>query len=150
MMCEQCPWRRSNHGRRTPTGIFRKANLRRLWNQIRRGEGPQSCHLTDPSHPDHLQAGAPEGATPRECAGSIALVYREQAKLKSIVGAGDEVMPEHVLQYIEENPRGLRKEGIAYWLVLRQNLAGTIIGGPPIPEIDMSLVVDHDLVGRPE
>ena len=46
--------------------------------------------------------------------------------------------------------RGLRKEGIFYWLVGRQNFAGTIIGGPPIPEIDMSLVDDHDLVGRPE
>ena len=72
--CDQCPWRRSNHGKPTRGGFFRKDNLRRLWGQLRGASpdsmgGRQSCHLTDPSHPDHIEAGAKPDAKPRECPG---------------------------------------------------------------------------------
>ena len=40
--CSDCPWRIANHGRRHPGGFFRKDNLRRLWNQIRKGGGMQT------------------------------------------------------------------------------------------------------------
>ena len=76
--CSDCPWRIANHGRRHPGGFFRKDNLRRLWNQIRKGGGMQTCHPTDPSHPDHRKyGGAKEGSDALECIGSIVLVTRE-------------------------------------------------------------------------
>jgi D-serine deaminase-like pyridoxal phosphate-dependent protein len=51
-------------------GFYTKANLRRLWRQIR-GADPlgctaQSCHLTDPQHPHHIAVGAKAGATAQE------------------------------------------------------------------------------------
>ena len=48
--CQACPWRVENHGKRHPDGWYTKANLRRLWSGIRRGE-EMSCHPTDPSNP---------------------------------------------------------------------------------------------------
>ena len=76
--CDDCPWRKSNHGKRHPGGFFRKNNLQRLWNQIRKGGGMQTCHPTDPSHPDHCTCGgAKKGSTEQECAGSVVLITRE-------------------------------------------------------------------------
>ena len=46
--CSDCPWRIANHGRRHPGGFFRKDNLRRLWNQIRKGGGMQTCRVRRP------------------------------------------------------------------------------------------------------
>ena len=74
-MCPRCPWRIANHGKRTPGGFYTKKNLQRLWSQVRRGLKPQSCHMTDPSHPDHVAAGAPLSAQVHECPGSVALVW---------------------------------------------------------------------------
>ena len=49
--CDQCAWRVANHGKRHPGGFYRKDNLRRLWNQIRKGGRLQSCHPTDRDTP---------------------------------------------------------------------------------------------------
>ena len=60
--CTGCPWRTANHGTPHPGGFYRRTNLRRLWARIRQGGGIQSCHPTDPGHPDHMKfAGAKEG-----------------------------------------------------------------------------------------
>ena len=136
-LCSQCPWRKSNHGKRSKGGFYTKANLRRLWNNIRRGGSQQSCHLTDPSHPDHIEAGAPVGAKARECPGSIALIAREIEKLN---GYGDK--PD---AYFKANPKGLTRSGVYYW-INRQIFGG--LGYPPIPTIDSRLVKDTELIAR--
>src|ERR1043165_821080 len=81
--CLSCPWRVANQGKRVAGGWYSKANLRRLWGGMRRGER-MSCHPTDPrigiEHPGEGPAGfrpAPEEAEPRECAGAVAPVRRE-------------------------------------------------------------------------
>ena len=79
--CAQCPWRRSNQGKKHAFGFYTKANLRRLWNQVRGGGNAQSCHLTDPSHPDHIAVGAKADSEARECPGSVIVVKREIAKM---------------------------------------------------------------------
>ena len=85
--CEQCPWRIANHGRRHPGGFYRKDNLRRLWNQIRKGGRLQSCHPTDPGHADHrTYAGAKPGAKPLECIGSVILILREMRYADTLDG----------------------------------------------------------------
>ena len=151
VMCPGCPWRRSNHGKRHPGGFYRKDNLRRLWNQIRRGQAQQSCHLTDASHPDHVAAGAPENATPRECTGSIVLVIRELDKIKAIAGGPDaEITPEHVNEYLAGNRRGLTWDGLVYWMLQRIQMANQrLYGEPPIPDLPRELVEDHDLIAGP-
>ena len=134
-MCEQCPWRVSNHGKPHKHGFYRKDNLRRLWNEVRSGQRAQSCHLTDSSHPDHIAAGAPLGAKPRECPGSIALVARELAKA--------EADPEH---YFRDHPRGLKKSGVAFRA--SRVLFGDTPLGLAIPPIPRELVEDESLCGR--
>ncbi len=142
-----CPWRRGNHGKPTPGGFYRKDNLRRLWNQIRKGQGIQSCHLTDPGHPDHVAAGAAPTAQPRECAGSIALVHRETRKIQDCLDQG---MTEDsaLLRYQQENPHGLTKRGLVFWACQRTTLTNTPLGEDPIPEIEPGLVNDEELVAR--
>lgn len=153
VLCPQCPWLISNHGRRSKGGFYRKDNLRRLWNQVRRGGRQQSCHLTDPSHPDHVAAGADPGAQPRECTGSLVLVTREIEKMRHMAMAAndgdEEIIPDIVESYLRENPKGLSKLGVQYWLIHRILLSGVpMIGGPPIPAIKQSLVQDAELIGR--
>lgn len=134
--CEHCPWRVANHGKRTPWGFYTKANLRRLWNQIRRGGQGQSCHPTDPSHPDHVAAGAKPGSEPRECPGAVILVYREFEKLQA-VAAGQPIEARHCDEYRKQNPQGLTKSGLLYWLIKRYQFGGVpFIGGAKLPEVD--------------
>lgn len=151
-LCGQCPWRRSNHGRRSKGGFYRKDNLRRLWNQIRNGGGQQSCHLTDPSHPDHQAAGAPEDAQPQECPGSLVLIQREIRRMRLTAGGPEaEITPEALNRYLKDNPRGISRRGTIYWLVQRLHLGGTpIIGGPAMPKMDQSLLDDEETIARLE
>lgn len=131
--CSGCPWRTSNQGTRSPGGFYTRSNLTRLWNQVRRGGKPQSCHMTDPSHPDHIAAGCKEGATARECPGSVLLVLREVAAMADD-GVVDGVS---VKRYLKERKRGLTKTGIAYWVMSRIQFGGVpFIGGPRMPEVE--------------
>ena len=117
--CAQCPWRTANHGQRHPHGFYRKANLRRLWNQIRGGGGLQSCHMTDTGHPDHVAAGA-KGDRPHECAGSLVLVQRELRRYEALAAATDD-LGEATRRYLDERRQaGLKKRGLLYWLVARR------------------------------
>jgi hypothetical protein len=144
--CIHCPWRVENHGKRTPWGFYTKTNLRRLWNQVRNGGHMQSCHPTDPSHPDHGAAGAKPGFKPVECAGSVVLIIRELQKMQAWAGEGNAIESEHVTQYLRENRKaGITRAGLMYWLVGRAGgfARGTPFGAPELPEVDMSVNVSH-------
>jgi hypothetical protein len=132
-VCEQCPWRAANQGKRNFGGFYTRRNLTRLWNQIRRGGSSQSCHLSDPSHPDHLTAGCPPGARTRECPGSVILVLREIGRMAD----EQHTVTEHShRRYQGERKRGLTPSGILYWLIQRYQWGGApIVGGPPLPEV---------------
>lgn len=134
--CEQCPWRTANQGTKHPYGFYTKKNLTRLWNQIRKGGSAQSCHLTDPAHPDHVAAGCAENAVAKECPGSVILVLREltslQPKDKSPID------PEHADAYLKRRKRGLTKYGLWYWLVSRITFGGVpLMGGPKLPNVNI-------------
>jgi hypothetical protein len=135
--CPQCPWRTANHGKRHFGGFYSKANLTRLWNQVRGGGAPQSCHLTDPSHADHIKAGCSQDAQARECPGSVILILRE---LRSMANAGDEpniIDVQAIDAYLKRRRKGLKKTGILYWLVSRYHMGGVpVLGGPKLPEVD--------------
>lgn len=134
--CTQCPWRLSNQGKPHPYGFYTKANLRRLWNEVRGGGKAQSCHLTDPSHPDHILVGAKLGAKAQECPGSVILVMREVGRMATPEGV---VNDEGVKLYLATRKKGLKKSGILYWLVQRIQMANVrFFGGSPLPEVDDS------------
>lgn len=138
-MCAQCPWRIANHGKRTPGGFYTKKNLQRLWSQVRRGLHPQSCHMTDPSHPDHVAAGAALSAQVHECPGSVALVAREVEKLNALQG--------DFKAYRKETPKGLTRSGVFYWLD-RYLFGGTPGRGPTIPSVESELVQEESKYGH--
>jgi len=130
--CAQCPWRKSNHGKPHKFGFYTKTNLRRLWGQIRRGGGEQSCHLTDPSHPDHVAVGAKPNAKAQECPGSIIVVSRELSKMAT----GGVITEDGLKRYQKERKKGLTKRGLAYWIVSRIQFGGVpMIGGPKFPDV---------------
>ena len=128
--CAQCPWRRENQGKRHPHGFYTKRNLLRLWNGLRTGKKPQSCHLTDPNHPDHIAVGCKPDSKPVECIGSVALLARELEHLGTLA-PGDVIEPEHVDRYLAESKsrRGLTKAGLMY-LLIERNLIGPAIPHP--------------------
>jgi hypothetical protein len=134
--CVQCPWRLSNQGKRHFGGFYTKVNLRRLWNQVRGGGRAQSCHLTDPSHPDHIKAGAKVNGGAVECPGSVILIRRE---LRQMADADGVIGKEGLQRYQKTRKKGLTKHGILYWIVQRVQLAGVpMAGGLPLPEVDDS------------
>lgn len=137
-VCEQCPWRAANQG------FHSKANLTRLWNQIRKGGLPQSCHLADASHPEHVANGTPENAKARECPGSVILVLREIRAMADDRGVVHEGAVE---RYLLSRPRGLTRGGIGYWLLSRYQWGSVpFVGGGPLPKVDE----DHPDVALPE
>lgn len=142
--CAQCPWRLKNQGKRHFGGFYTKANLRRLWNQVRGGGAQQSCHLTDPQHPDHIASGAKPDSIAAECPGSIIVISRELKKIESL---GDGVISVPAIsKYHSTRKRGITKKGILYWGVQRIQYAGVpFIGGPKLPE-----VVDDPEIGLPD
>lgn len=141
--CAQCPWRLSNQGKRHKFGFYTGANLRRLWNQIRKGGGMQSCHLTDPSHPDHVASGCKETAKARECPGSVIVVVRE---VKKLAGENNFIDGEGVERYLKLRRKGLTRAGILYWVISRIQMANVpMVGGPPLPDVD----VDDPEIGLP-
>lgn len=143
--CARCPWRLANQGKKHPFQFYSAANLRRLWNQIRKADGgdAQSCHMTDPSHPDHVAAGAKPGAKAQECPGSVILVKRELRRMADEKGV---ISPEGWQRYRQKRPkRGLTKTGMQWWAVARIAFAGSILGGPKLPEVD----IDDPEIGLP-
>lgn len=142
--CAQCPWRKSNHGKPHKFGFYTKTNLRRLWGQIRGGGKPQSCHLTDPSHPDHVAVGAKPNAKVQECPGAVIVVLREVGKMAN---AQKVINDEGVSRYLRERKKhGLKKTGILYWVVQRIQMGGVpFIGEEKLPQVN-----DDPEIGLPE
>src|ERR1700681_4104072 len=95
--CDQCPWRLANQGKKHPFKFYTKQNLRRLWKEVRGGGNAQSCHLTDPSHPNHVAVGAKSGAKAKECSGSVIVVLRE---VQAITGASKIIDTSNVDRYL--------------------------------------------------
>lgn len=130
--CEQCPWRTANQGKKHKFGFYTKANLRRLWNGLRTGNA-QSCHMTDPSHPEHIAVGAKPDSKAQECPGSVILIHREIARL-----AGEEkcVDGPALDRYLKTRKKGLTNEGILFWIVQRIQMAGVpFMGGAKLPDV---------------
>ena len=143
--CAACPWRTENHLKRHRFGFYTKKNLTRLWNQIRGGGAPQSCHPTDTSHPDHVACGA-KGDKPKECAGSVILVLREMKRMADFAEDKKSIGPEEIDQYKAVRKKGLNRGGMAYWLVSRLGLGGVpFVGGAPLPQVD----IDDDRISLP-
>lgn len=144
--CDRCPWRIVNQGKRTPWGFYSKRNLRRLWNQIRGGGAPQSCHPTDPSHPDHIEAGAKPDSEAQECPGAVILVLRELELMASYGRDGHTIDDQAVPAYLKAHRDGLTKQGIAYWALARISLGGVpFLGGPKLPPVN----TEEPGIGRP-
>ena len=151
--CELCPWRKANHGKRHPGGFYRKDNLRRLWNQIRKGGRLQSCHPTDPSHADHREyAGAKPGATPQECLGSVILILREMRYADTLDGdtRTRTLSVEDGKQYLKQSRsrRGLTREGLLYHGIVRA-MPWPLGDGNTLPNVSDELLGDA-CYGRPD
>ena len=151
--CEQCPWRVANHGKRHPGGFYRKDNLRRLWNQIRKGGRLQGCHPTDPSHADHREyAGAKPGTKPVECIGSVILIMREMRYADTLDGntSTRELSPTDFDRYMAETAKrkGLTRNGLLYHGFIR-GLPRPLGEGSPLPAVAEELL-DSPAYGRPD
>lgn len=135
--CVNCPWRIENQGKRHPDGWYTKANLKRLWGGLRRGE-QMTCHPTDPNNPVSDEAvakgyrPAPEHAVTRECAGAIILQQRELQVFNDLAEAHPEANVFGL--YRVTRPGGMTREGLLAF-------AGRLIPWPG--EIPMRR--DHDL-----
>lgn len=131
--CAQCPWRKSNCGKKVttgemPYGWYSEKNLRRLWSGLRTGEAPgMTCHPTDSDNPTpNGRKPTSDGVEKHECAGALLLIQRELSLVeKDLKG------------YLKARSRlGLTKTGIAWWGVSRGSLAGTYFGGPPMYKVN--------------
>jgi hypothetical protein len=108
--CAQCPWRTENQGKRHPLSWYTKANLRKLWKGLRRGER-MTCHPTDPDNPPEPgKRGAPEGVATRECAGAQILVQRELTRFGELLESG---VDDPWGAYQAQHPMGLTKIGMS-------------------------------------
>lgn len=112
--CADCPWRLANQGKRHPHGFYSKANLRRLWNGMRRG-AQMSCHPTDSRMAEfegYEQTALRENV--HECAGYLILVQRELAKFGHICEERDKLgLKDGFRAYRREHPMGLLRDGLA-------------------------------------
>lgn len=151
--CAQCPWRTSNQGKRHPGGWYTKANLRRLWVGMRRGEA-MTCHPTDPNNPvpDGVKP-APENAQTIECAGALILQQRELRRFEAICRELPEGDTGALKLYRKAHPRGLTREGLIL-MAQRIMFGGTPLSTrPSMPFTDLDQPVGHpDLVpweGKP-
>ena len=109
--CAECPWRTVNQGQRHPHGFYSKANLRRLWAGLRRGER-MSCHPTDSRMAEFEgYEHTAEVETTHECMGALVLVQREAQKFQDIVAEFG--WAEGSMLYRRRHPMGLTREGLA-------------------------------------
>lgn len=141
--CGACPWRLANQGVPHPGGWYTKANLRRLWNGLRRGVR-MSCHPTDPDmtwSDCSCHEPPPPGTATRECAGALILIQREMAHLQVVLEAGGSFA-----DYQREHPMGLTKRGAA------THANAMLFGGVPFVGGGLQMAqpdLDDDGVGYP-
>ena len=104
--CAVCPWRIANQGTPHPDGWYTKANLRRLWSKLRRGD-MMTCHATDHLNPvPEGYKSVPEATPTRECSGAIIVQQREFMRMQGHFDAGG-----NLASYRRENPLGLTRDG---------------------------------------
>lgn len=135
--CQACPWRLENQGKRVTGGWYSKANLKRLWNGLRRGER-MSCHPTDPRMADEVGPAsfrpAPDGTKPKECTGALIVVHREFMRMQ------EQVLERGTLRdYIRERPFGLTATGV-HRIIDDELLGGRLtvaLGGKRAPKPDL-------------
>lgn len=131
--CAHCPWRVANQGKRHPGHWYTKANLRRLWSGLRRGED-MTCHPTDPEMdvPEGLPT-VPETARTTVCTGALVLKQREFMRFQRIVEAHEDWSLRQVhAEYRHQHPRGLTLDG------LRSLLEESVFGGTPLGGVGMT------------
>lgn len=153
--CPGCPWRTSNHGRRSMKvagvqvgGWYTKANLRRLWAGLRRGV-MMTCHPTDPRNPVLPgKAPTPEHVTTRECAGAHLLLQREMEIAQRLVRIDPD--RNNVAEYRRVRPAGLTRDGLAAYMH-RLVFGGTPLGGrkPPTPNLNQACSTGNDRLPWP-
>ena len=112
----------------------------------------QSCHPTDPSHPDHQKfAGAKSDAKIQECQGSIILILRELQRASKISGHGSKegvIDGPGIDAYLKIHRRGLKRNGFFYYLLVRPT-ARPVGEGRPLPTISKELLNSEEF-GRYE
>lgn len=140
--CRTCPWRLENQGRPSPGGWFTKANLRRLWDKLRRGE-QMSCHYTDARvaecDPPPGYRPPPPGGEILECVGALVLQQREVMYFQDV---------RDLRLYRKAHPMGMTRGGFAR-LVERLFFGGTPLGGRPVERPDLNdESVQHEPLGR--
>lgn len=114
--CAHCPWRLSNAGRPNQHGFYSPANLRRLWNGMRKGNR-MTCHPTDPHMSDFAGYEATAGReVTHECAGAAIMVQRELDMFQRCVQAAEaEGKRDGLARYKRLRGRlGMTREGLAY------------------------------------
>lgn len=142
MACAHCPWRTSNQGKRHAGHWYTKANLRRLWGGLRRGES-MTCHPTDPNNPvpDGMKP-VPANARTSECTGALILQQRELMRFQKIANTD----PDDALRaYRRAFPRGMTREGLGA-IVSRGVFGGTPFGGAAMSKPNLN---DAD-IGHPD
>ena len=150
--CAQCPWLTANHGKRNGEGWYSKANRRRLWTGIRRGDAPgMSCHPTDTrmEFPEHIP-GPSEGTEMKACAGWLILA---QIELKAYEMMGKryhdpaEIWRAYVADAKNRGVQPMTRAGLL-------NFAGLLMPKPlgladpddPMPDYILDESVNHTLV----
>lgn len=134
--CQACPWRLENQGKPHPDGWYRPANLRRLWQGMRRG-ADMSCHPTDPTNPVSVDAQAvgyrpaPGHSKVRECVGAHVVKQREFMRWHDDYGG-------NISAYRKAHPNGLMRTGLLA-LAERYVFGGVpMIGGRPLPKPNLN------------
>jgi hypothetical protein len=111
--CAQCPWRLANQGTPHPHGFYTKANLRRLWGGLKRGER-MTCHPTDPEMAEFegYEKTADREVT-HECAGALIIVQREFMRAQRAMQEADaEGKRDGLKRYRAAHPKGLMRDGV--------------------------------------
>ena len=107
--CAACPWRVSNKGKPSPVvdnqayGWYTQANLRRLWQGVKRGE-IMTCHPTDHTMRQANGKFIDQDVQTRECTGSVILQQREMQTLQDV--------SHHIKVYRQTRRFGLTRIGI--------------------------------------
>lgn len=138
--CRTCPWRRDNAG--AEDRLLSEENLTDLWDKVTRGVA-LACHktvvneavLTDE---DRARGWAmpPDSVTPRECAGALAQVVKEEG-LRDELGSNEAYLKVRGTRAM--TPEGFerlarRRAGVADAPPIRESRNPDLYGRPWIPD----------------
>lgn len=106
--CKTCPFLIENQDRKHASGWYKKSNLKRLWNGLRRGDAfGMICHSTDPNAIDYGGEKSIAAGHERECVGANTLI---QVELNHLAAASS------LRDYRHRHPRGLTRSGAIHWV----------------------------------